>query len=143
MYGRFGTCSYTCIFSGSGNTAIHDCHMEIPSFFVSIFTVQSYCHVSVLALCTGVPWRARPEAVLSLIICLTAGRSVFLKHVAACLFLGWAVQFTKGGHTTTLAQVMLSAASGTPQWCTRRLKLALVEYSSISHCHVVTPGVTT
>ena len=101
-------------------------------FFVSIFTVQSYCHVSVLALCTGVPWRARPEAVLSLIICLTAGRSAFLKHVAACLFLGWAVQFTKGGHTTTLAQVMLSAASGTPQWCTRRLKLALLEYSSVS-----------
>ena len=66
MYGRFGTCSYTCIFSGSGSTAIHDCHMQIPSFFVSIFTVQSYCHVSVLALCTGVPWRARPEAVLSL-----------------------------------------------------------------------------
>ena len=93
-----------------------------------------------LALCTGVPWRARPEAVLSLIICLTAGRSAFLKHVAACLFLGWAVQFTKGGHTTTLVQVMLSAASGTPQWCTRRLKLALVEYSSISHCQVVTHG---
>jgi len=66
----------------------------------------------VLALCTGVPWRARPEAVLSLIICLTAGRSAFLKHVAACLFLGWAVQFTKGGHTTTLVQVMMSAASG-------------------------------
>ena len=93
-----------------------------------------------LALCTGVPWRARPEAVLSLIICLTAGRSGFLKHVAACLFLGWAVQFTKGGHTTTLVQVMLLAASGTPQWCTRRLKLALVEYSSISHCQVVTHG---
>ena len=93
-----------------------------------------------LALCTGVPWRARPEAVLSLIICLTAGRSAFLKHVAACLFLGWAVQFTKGGHTTTLVQVMLLAASGTPQWCTRRLKLALVEYSSISHCQAVTPG---
>ena len=84
-------------------------------FFVSIFTVQSYCHVTVLALCTGVPWRARPEAVLTLIICLSAGLSAFLKHVAACLLLVGAVQFTKGGRTTTLAQVMLSAASGTPQ----------------------------
>ena len=100
-------------------------------FLLAIFTVQSYCHVSVLALCTGVPWRARPEAVLTLIICLSAGLSAFLKHVAACLFLGWAAQFTKGGHTTTLVQVMLSAASGTPQCVYLRTEMSttrILEY---------------
>ena len=60
--------------------------------------------------------RAAWGSTLQLYLCSCRAQQIlFKKHVAACLFLAAAVQFTKGGHTTTLVQVMLLAASGTPQ----------------------------